>query len=257
MNRPEFSDNFDKRYEQFTKEVCEERRHFFSDETLTFLEDLYAYIESGSDNMFSFEKGFPLYRARSHVFDVIKNTYISTPYTNENMKPVSNIRSEGRFNSYNTNVLYLAFSPEIAISEARSDTLAPVSVGEFELSREVKVIDLTKSVGASHYFFRSKEDDALATLGSILSRPLDNQHNRGRSYIPIQIISEYFHFEKGVDGIIYNSQFQGSESNVKDHKIDPKHQDKNICLYDLSSAECKSVDVWKIEQRINKVRRNH
>lgn len=169
------------------------------------------------------------------------------------MKPISNIRSEGRFNSYNTNVLYLAFSPEIAISEVRSDTLAPVSVGEFELSREVKVIDLTKSVGFFHYRFGSKEDDALATLGSILSRPLDNQHNRGRSYIPIQIISEYFHYEKGVDGIIYNSQFQGSESNVKVNEVNSEYHDTNICLYDLSSAECKSVDIWKIEQRVNKV----
>lgn len=250
MDRLEFSNDFNDRYERFTVEVCEKRRHFFSDETLTFLNDLYAYIDSGAGYIHSFEKGLALYRARSHEFDVIKNTYIPTPYTNEDMKPVSNIRSEGRFNSYNTNVLYLAFSPEIAISEARSDTLAPVSVGEFELSREVKVIDLSKSVGAHHYFFGSKEDDALATLGSILSRPLDNQHNRGRSYIPIQIISEYFHYEKGVDGIIYNSQFQGSESNFK---VNSEYHDTNICLYDLSSAECKSVDIWTIEQRVNKV----
>jgi hypothetical protein len=253
MGRLDFSNNFDNRYEQFTKEVCEERRHFFSGDVLSFLSDLYEYLESSVENLL---EGQVLYRARAHEFDVIKNSYSQDPYDLSDMKPISNIRSEGRFNSYNTNVLYLAFSPEIAISEARSDTLAPASVGEFELSREVKVINLTDSVGSTAYY-APKEISALATLGSILSRALDNQHNRVRSYIPTQIISEYFHYEKGVDGIIYNSQFQGSQSNTKIGKIDSEYQDKNICLYDLSSAECKSVDIWKIEQRINKVRKYH
>lgn len=82
MDRLEFSNDFNDRYERFIVEVCEEWRHFFSDETLTFLNDLYAYIESGVGYIRSFEKGLALYRARSHEFDVIKNTYILTPYTN-------------------------------------------------------------------------------------------------------------------------------------------------------------------------------
>lgn len=253
MNSESFSIEFKKRYEIFSKEVCEERRHFFSDETKSFLGDLYKYLEQYIEVI---EEGSEYFRARVHDFDVLSSTYKATAHPMCGMKPVGNIRSLGRMNSYNVNVLYLAETPEIAISESRAPTDASISVGTFKTTRSLRVINLSKEMNAYHYFFAPLEENPLFTLSDLLSKPLDNEQHKGREYIPTQVISEFLHRECKLDGVIYKSQFSAFDYNKVNAEavisLDSLGlSGRNICLFDVDSAECVEINIWKLVRRIN------
>jgi hypothetical protein len=171
------------------------------------------------------------------------------------MKPIPNIRANGRLNAYNVNALYLSNDKSTAISEVRANTEAPVSVAKFKSNKDLKVIKLNRSSnvnGWHSYLYR----DITFILAHKFSQPLDNPQHQGREYIPTQIISEYLK-RKGIDGIEYPSQFISfNESDIRGKSIDKLSESGskfNICLFDVDAADCEpeSIEVLQLYKRIN------
>lgn len=249
-------DDLISRFDLFCKEVCEVNRYFYSDDTNQFLDDLYKYITGSSKGITKLLPcGTSFYRARAHDFINTDNAYSSTPFEPEDMKPIPNIRANGRLNAYNVNALYLSYNKSTAISEARANAEAPVSVAEFKSNKDLTVIrfDYSSNVSCwSTYFDR----DITFTLAHRFSQPLDNPQHQSREYIPTQIISEFLK-SKGIDGIEYPSQFISlHEADIKDEAIAELLKTKNrfnLCLFDMSSADCDpaSIEVLKLIKRVN------
>lgn len=253
MTSESFSTKFIERYKAFSKEVCEERRHFFSDESKSFLSDLYKYLDGYSEEI---KEGAEYFRACVHDFDIFSSTYKADILPKERMKPKSNLRSLGRLNSYNVNVLYLAGTAEIAISESRAPIDVPISVGTFKTTRSLRLINLYKEMNWFNFNYAPYAEKPLFTLSDLFSKPLDNEHHKGREYIPTQVISEYLHRECNLDGIIYKSQFSAYDSDkVKSDQgisIDSlSSSGRNICLFDVDSAECGEINIWKLAHKLN------
>jgi RES domain-containing protein len=176
------------------------------------------------------------------------------------MKPVANMRANGRLNAYNVNALYLAEDQGTAISEVRASARAPISVASFKTNKELKILkfDYTSDAVDGHsYCFPAITYD----LAHMFSQPLDNPDHQNREYIPTQIIAEYFR-SKGIDGIGYPSQFvSNSELNKDAQPKDPtnppiEHNTRfNLCIFDVNAADCVpgTIEVLELKQRVNLV----
>jgi hypothetical protein len=268
MDSKDFIESFKKRYAQFSNEVCRERRHFLSDETTQFLNDLadHFFDQKFSDDTvitITPEEKRTFYRACAHDYSSTENCYSNNKLDVNRMKPIADVRALGRLNSYNINVLYMADSEGTAISESRANSNAPVSVGTFILKRTIQLIDLTKKV--DWWTYLEEHNDPRTILSNLMSEPLDDERHKGRSYIPTQIIAEFLHRERGVDGIIYQSQYshfthlpigpvlQGAGGCVQMNLDSKEVHGKNYCLFDLDAAECIDIDIWHISKRVNHV----
>ncbi|MBB1300615.1 RES family NAD+ phosphorylase [Pseudoalteromonas sp. SR44-8] len=249
-------ENFTERFNIFCKEVCEENRFFYSQESNCFLNDFYEALTADSKKFVqNIPSGSTFYRARSHVYSSIDNAYKEEPFNCDEMKPVPNIRSSGRLNAYNVNALYLASDKGTAISEVRANAEAPISVAQFKTNKELKIarFDYISDVDDWYSLYFPKFTYFLAHRFSL---PLDAPEHQAREYIPTQIISEFLK-SKGIDGIEYPSQFISSD---KEH-IEGKSADEllkteqqfNLCLFDITTADCipESIEVLQLSKRIN------
>jgi len=225
----------------FSEEVKSENRTFLSDESKSFLDWVRHISES---IVYPLDKGEVLYRAR--VCDA-PNESISK----EGMKPVKNLGSEGRANSFNINMLYLARHIDTAIAEVRPSQKEHVTVAHFKVNRDLRILDLTaaKPCLAPDLFNQEsevgvgKEDNLrlLRSIGLAFSKPLSNRDHR-REYLPTQTIAEYIKSLK-YDGICYQSQFF----------LDSDDEDTtglNFTLFDLDAAEPFSYNICEIEKQI-------
>lgn len=126
------------------------------------------------------------------------------------MKPILNMKSEGRANPYNITVMYLASSEETAIAEVRPDVRFPVTVGEFRVLKDLKLVDFVSLRPSYAAYFRHpdiQEDEHLwLALSSDYSRSLYKEEQQ-INYLQTQVIAEYFKVQ-GFDGLIYQSQFK-------------------------------------------------
>ncbi|WP_417506035.1 RES family NAD+ phosphorylase [Marinomonas gallaica] len=235
------------RYEEFAKEVCEDRRYFLSEQSMVFLKDL-------AKELCKHGKTLPantiLYRARANNYEHLDyQKFNEDPIDKEDMKPRSNLRSQGRLNAHNINALYLAFDEGTAISECRAFVGAPVSLGTFSLKKDLRVLDLNQEIGMWQYLKRYS--DPKTYISDVLCRPLEHEYQKNRDYIPTQVIAEYLHHVVGIDGIIYSSQFQSEGSSKQGAEEHIKQQ--NICLFDLYVADCEKVEIWNIQSQTNVV----
>lgn len=249
-------DELIQRFDLFCKEVCEVNRYFYSEETNLFLDDLYKYITEPPKGITKhLPCGSSFYRARAHNFITTENNYSSTPFAPENMKPIPNIRANGRLNAYNVNALYLSYDKSTAISEVRASAGAPVSVAEFKSNKDLTVIRFDYSSNVTGWYSYYKRDITF-TLAKRFSQPLDNHQHQSREYIPTQIISEFLK-SKGIDGIEYPSQFISlHEADIKNEAIAELLKTGNrfnLCLFDVNSADCDpaSIEVLKLSKRVN------
>lgn len=267
MDMNAFLSTFTDRLNKFSTEVCEDRRYFLSDESSTFLDDLWSYLgqlksPNGRDIVLTIPQDSDdsiFYRARAHGFDPRQNDYIEKGFPLSEMKPVKNIRSEGRLNPYNISMLYVASDPMTAVSECRADARGLVSVGKFKATRDLKILDLAHEFNWDAYFDASTIDlEPLYDLGHLFTRPLDNDSKKGREYLVTQVLAEYFKIKCDLDGISYLSQFSSFDrSNTKNMKTNLSTiaavttGQTNYCLFDLDSAECVDIEVWRLLFRTN------
>jgi RES domain-containing protein len=245
--------------EVFCKEVCEERRYFYSSATLSFLDDLYTHVTSTRKHAVkSYYEGSTFYRARAHEFTNKDNMYKKEPFSCSEMKPIANIRANGRLNAYNINALYLAEDQYTAVSEVRASTGAPISVAKFKANKKLEILrfDYTSDADCGLNY---SNPDITYDLAFMFSQPFDNPEHQNREYIPTQIIAEYFR-SKGIDGIEYPSQFTSINkaevnANTPESISSALKQEIrfNLCLFDISAADCVpgTIEVLALTKRVN------
>jgi hypothetical protein len=108
--------------------------------------------------------------------------------------------SEGRVNPKSITYLYLADDEYTAVCEVRPFLKSKVSVAEFELTKDIKIVDFAK------LDIMGNETTILEAIYTLLryvySMPIDNDHQD--LYMPTQYVSEYIK-KLGYDGIKYKS----------------------------------------------------
>ncbi|MBF4637225.1 RES family NAD+ phosphorylase [Clavibacter michiganensis] len=124
--------------------------------------------------------------------------------------------SAGRANPVGVPYLYLAFDEATCIYESRAASHAIVSVGKFQLTRSVRVLNLA-DVEAPDFF----DDDEIVRLTSFrymqgLSRELTKPvraSDKETDYIPTQYLCE-FAKSIGLDGVLYSSALHPGGRNL-------------------------------------------
>lgn len=175
-------------------------------------------VEAGPDKPIS-----SLFRAR--VFQNIRavREAITCP-DKEIGPPPSRFASSGRMNAAGISTFYGATSPDISISEVRPSVGSYVVVACFNITRSIKLLDLTalnKVITLGSYFdedYKSKVEKAnflkhLSTKMTIPIMPDDTTFE----YLPTQAIADFLsnQLELGIDGIIFPSaQTIGENVNV-------------------------------------------
>ena len=231
------------KYSEFVDELKSSRRHFLSDSSKEFLTCL---KELAGKRTLLLKQGDVLYRARKN--EVVKkdgrHQPSVDPWPAEEMTPSLNMNSEGRANPYNITMMYLASSEETAIAEVRPDVGFPVTVGEFKVVKELKLVDFVSLRPSWSWYYKLTDDDEnlWLNLSNDYSRPLYKEEQQ-INYLQTQVIAEYFK-DQGFDGLIYQSQF-------KAQKISSKGEDiaKNFVIFDLKTVECIKTEVWKISEQ--------
>ena len=150
--------------------------------------------------------------------------------------PPAHSATEGRANPVGIPYLYVAFDRDTCIYELRPTAHSLISVGIFDLTREVRVLNLAEIPPLDFFDVGEIEDVSeqaqrisfhryLVTLGHELSRPVRGS-DRKTDYIPTQYLCE---LAKSVplDGVMYASSVHAGG--------------RNLVLFDVSIANCRAA----------------
>lgn len=138
--------------------------------------------------------------------------------------PPPRVATAGRMNAQGISMFYGATEQSTCVSELRSLVGSSIVVGQFELLRPVKLLDLgalseafvSKSYFDPEYAVHKERTAFLRQLVGEISRPLLPEDEL-LEYVPTQVVAEYLgqNTEPKFDGIIYpSSQTGGSGENV-------------------------------------------
>ncbi|MES9816307.1 MAG: RES family NAD+ phosphorylase [Candidatus Thiodiazotropha sp.] len=134
--------------------------------------------------------------------------------------PPKRLASLGRANPPGIPYLYLASTPDTAISEIRPHTGEFATVADFTISQKLNIVDLRNPRRTVSPFLQKDEDEIallrgdiefLVHLGNELTRPVV-PHAAAIDYIPSQYICEFIK-KCGYHGVIYDSSV-GSGVNI-------------------------------------------
>jgi hypothetical protein len=162
------------------------------------------------------------------------------PYGQQGMKPIPNWQREGRANPRGIPYLYLGTSRDTALAEVRPWIGSIVSVAQFEIIRELRVIDCSKhhqkdallSVLTDKSLTRA--DGMWMAIDQAFATPVSRE-DEGGEYISTQIIAELFKRE-GFDGIAYKSLLSDDGFNVALFNLDDARV-INCALYRAASLK--------------------
>ena len=220
-------------YADFARRVRTKRRYVWELEVSAFLNTVLA-TGQGRDRTIS--KGRLLYRAQLGIdYREDEDGVEVLAYGMDRMKPLGDRAKEGRANPAGIPMLYLAASEQTAISEVRPWIGSELSLGQFKILRDLKLIDLSLGHGKTPiqnltiaYFLEEKEpnkeekEEAVWTeIDNAFSRPVTRSDEMA-DYVPTQILSELFRHH-GYDGLVYRSQFG--------------ERGYNIALFEVQDAE--------------------
>ena len=229
-------------YDNFARRVRQKRRYVWEPEVTAFLDTV---LETVRERDRKISKGSILYRAQHGIKYREDDAGVDIcAYGAERMKPLSDRAREGRANPAGIPILYLASSEQTAISEVRPWIGSELSVAQFSITRDLKVIDLSLGHGRAsfqHLFFsellgekpvsREKKEEAVwIDVDNAFSRPV-TRSDETADYVPTQILSELF-CDNGYDGLVYRGQF--GESGY------------NIGLFDIEDAEIINAGPYQV-----------
>ena len=172
-------------------------------EVTVFMDTLLATVR---DRARKISKGSIRYRAQHGIeYQEDDDGVDILAYGSERMKPLSGRAREGRANSAGIPILYLASSEQTAISEVRPWIGSELSVAQFTVVRDLRVIDLSPGHGQvsfQHLFFsellgeepvssEKKEEAVWIDVDNAFSRPVTRSEETVE-YVPTQILSELF-----------------------------------------------------------------
>jgi hypothetical protein len=161
------------------------------------------------------------------------------------MKPLSYRAHEGRVNPKGIPCLYLSDDRDTAMTETRPWIGSCVSVGQFVIVRELRVVDCTgdRKQGfwiSLHDPFKqpdpaTREDYVWGAINRAFSTPVTRGDDVAE-YAPTQVLAEAFQ-SVGYDGIIYGSRLG---------------KGKAIAIFDLTAAELANCELFRVEELLPK-----
>ena len=162
---------------------------------------------------------------------------LDAAYPVERMKPLRDRATDGRVNPKGIPFLYLATQDQTAIAEVRPWIGSYVSVAQFKVLRNIRVIDCGRHTGNPPWLFREvsadeREKVVWQHIDAAFSEPMTRSDDHA-DYLPTQIIAELFK-SSGFDGVIYKSRFGNNGY--------------NLALFDLDAADVISCGLHRIEE---------
>jgi hypothetical protein len=177
----------------------------------------------------TYKAGTTFYRGRT-CRD--KNGFLST----EMGAPPVTLATAGRANPEGISILYLADTVKTTLYEIRAGVYDYITVGDFELQKDIEVINLADIDKISPFIGIDFTQHAinmehLKMICKEIAKPL-RRHDSLLDYIPTQYITDYIK-SKNFDGIEYISTMcQGGF---------------NLAIFDESSFTCKQTTVYDIK----------
>jgi RES domain-containing protein len=214
-------------YRQFALSVMKCWRYARSREQADFLK---VVLATSVPRQEAIRSGAILWRAQlGHAWDredlgggVVNE--VPGPFDVKRMKPVRDRAREGRANPKGIPYLYLATREETAVAEVRPWIGSHVSIAQFVLKRNVRVVNCMSDDQRSVMYLREPgpEERQRAVWRDIeraFSEPVTDSDDTA-DYAPTQVLAEFFR-ENGLDGVAYGSS------------LGPGH---NIALFDAEAA---------------------
>lgn len=235
-------------YWRFRTAVTNSSRYIFDEETNQFLS---AVLETCTSRQKLITKGAIFWRSQlggsfRQEYDDEGNELgdVPCPHPVERMKPLKFASSEGRANPKGIPYLYLATTKETAMSEARPWIGSEISVGQFKVKSELRIIDCSLNHFANPLYIdlergfyepsdEEKEKSVWAHIDRAFSEPVTQNENQAH-YVPTQIIAELFKKE-GFDGIAYKSMLSDGHNVVL---FDPEMVDMLNCFLFKTKKVC-------------------
>jgi hypothetical protein len=226
MNMPEFASY--RSYLQFAESVGTRWRYLGDPEQGAFLEVLLAtslvrqeVIPSGSI-LWRAQLGHDWYPENRLSGEIAEEQM--APLDIKRMKPLRDRAREGRANPKGIPYLYLASHEDTAMAEVRPWVGSLVSIAQFVLKRDVRVLNCVTDDRRIMLYSREPEPEereraVWRDIDRAFSRPITSSDDAA-DYAPTQVIAEFFR-AKGLDGIAYGSSFG------------PGH---NVGLFDMEAA---------------------
>ena len=159
---------------------------------------------------------------------------VPSPFNPDRMKPLTDRASEGRANPQGIPCLYTATCQATAIAEVRPWIGSYVSIVQFRLRRQVRVVDcMTNDKRLMAYASEpeppERKREVWQDIDRAFSRPVTRSEDRA-DYAPTQVISEFFR-ENGLDGVAYGSSLGRGH---------------NVALFDTQVADLVSCGLVEI-----------
>jgi len=151
-------------------------------------------------------------------------------------KPPAKKSTSGRANPNGIPYLYVSTKTETVLYESRATHLDFVTIAEFKLKDNLKVVRLRQIENLSPFLYEDRIEDFLKyqkylkRLEIELSKPL-RRHDRKLEYLPTQYLCEYVKF-LGYDAIEYGSS-------LHDGGI-------NLAIFDDSKLEIKKIEIHEV-----------
>lgn len=158
------------------------------------------------------------------------------PFPPKRMVPLPHKAKEGRANPKGIPYLYVATDKDTAMAEVRPWLNSEISVGRFEIKREITLVDC--SVQHEDFFCfpkeppaEKKEEAVWTNIGWAFSMPV-TPNDSVADYIPTQIIAELFK-NNGLDGIEYKSDLG---------------KGNNIVLFDINITDILDCSLYRTDK---------
>jgi hypothetical protein len=223
---------------KFERAVKHKSRHIPIPETAEFLD---ALLETSKHRHRNITKRGAVWRAQvgyvpGRLDEDERTLDFDHPYPNERMKPLAFAAAEGRANPKGIPCLYVATDRETAMAEVRPGVGTKLSLGQFQLMRDLRLIDF--SVGHDSPFYPPLDEEAPAEVADNIWAQVDRAFSESidsspatAEYAPTQVIAELFR-TNGFDGLVYKS------------KLGPG---LNIALFELEAAELHTCSLVRVQ----------
>jgi len=160
---------------------------------------------------------------------------VEAPLGPARMKPRANCAREGRANPKGIPYLYLATHDKTAVSEVRPWIGEYVSLAQFALKRDARVINCTTENHSMMIYSHEpapeeRERRVWRDIDRAFSQPVTSDDDTA-VYAPTQVLAEYFR-EHGLDGVAYRSS------------VGPGH---NLAFFDIEVAVQKNCNLVQID----------
>lgn len=206
----------------FRQEVSLDRRYFRSPRSERFIRAVAATCRTRSRKIAPGSRFWRAQLGHSWSRDANGQGKLPRPHQPERMVPLDDRAPEGRVNAKGIPCLYLATTPETAMSEVRPWIGSTITLGQFETTKELCVVDC--SLVQAEQDDKTEAEQHEATIWAHIDRAFSFPalaSDDVADYAATQLLAELFRCE-GYDGVIYKSAFGANGF--------------NLALFDLVSA---------------------